>query len=240
MSAPVREPDDNESLNDGALHYAPKRARQVERDHDPESAAPRVNTASWPHTLEPPEPPWKGRKRRGAFVGDVAVAELRTKLALAPDRIPEPLPDSAARVFGGLGRRRVVGGGGRRVPRRGPAARRAPAPQSNEKDWRPPAPPQTLPRQSEVNAAGIAVMMKNGADRMENGDIAGARLMFQRAAQTGDAGAAFALAETYDPLVLRELGRRITIMSDIALAQSWYKKARDLGATFAPERIASL
>src|SRR5258706_13493114 len=65
MSAPVREPDDNESLNDGALHYAPKRARQVERDHAPESAAPRVNTASWPHTLEPPEPPWKGKKRRG-------------------------------------------------------------------------------------------------------------------------------------------------------------------------------
>jgi TPR repeat protein len=102
------------------------------------------------------------------------------------------------------------------------------------------APPQALPRQSEVNAAGIAVMMKNGADRMENGDIAGARLMFQRAAQTGDAGAAFALAETYDPLVLRELGRRITIMSDIALAQSWYKKARDLGSTLAPERIARL
>src|SRR5882672_12544443 len=44
------------------------------------------------------------KKRRGAFVGDVAVAELRTKLALAPDRIPEPLPDSAARVFGGVGR----------------------------------------------------------------------------------------------------------------------------------------
>ena len=313
MSAPVREPDDNESLNDGALHYAPKRARQVERDHDPESAAPRVNTAPWPHTLEPPEPPWKGKKRRGAFAGDVAVVELRTKLALAPDRIPEPLPDSAARVFGGVGRfigviavvaigavgylwgqawrtalpsqqfstsseradsapgpsvsvanfeassldstqaamRPATGDlapgpasdAGRDVPNGATSATAAPtasATQFNEQDSRPPAPPQALPRQSEVNAAGIAVMMKNGADRMENGDIAGARLMFQRAAQTGDAGAAFALAETYDPLVLRELGRRITIMSDIALAQSWYKKARDLGSTLAPERIARL
>jgi hypothetical protein len=310
MSAPVREPDDNESLNDGALHYAPKRARQVERDHDPESAAPRANTAPWPHTLEPPEPPWKGKKRRGAFAGDVAVVELRTKLALAPDRIPEPLPDSAARVFGGVGRfigviavvavgavgylwgqarrttlpsqqfstfsdradsapepsvsianlkassldstqaavRPATGGlapgpasdVGRGVPNGATSATAAPtasATQFNEQDSRPPAPPQ----ESEVNAAGIAFMMKNGADRMENGDIAGARLMFQRAARTGDAGAAFALAETYDPLVLRKLGGRITIMfADLALAQSWYKKARDLGSTLAPERIAKL
>jgi hypothetical protein len=289
MSAPVREPDDNESLNDGALHYAPKRARQVERDHDPESAAPRVNTAPWPHTLEPPEPPWKGKKRRGAFAGDVAVVELRTKLALAPDRIPEPLPDSGPRVFGGVGRfigviavvavgavgylwgqawrtarpsqqfstfsdradsapepsvsvanlkassldstraavRPATGGlapgpasdAGRGVPNDATSATAAPtasATQFNEQDSRPPAPPQ----ESEVNAAGIAVMMKNGADRMENGDIAGARLMFQRAAQTGDAGAAFALAETYDPLVLRELGRRITMMSNTATSRS--------------------
>jgi len=38
MSAPVREPDDNESLNDGALHYAPKRARQVEVTSEPAPA----------------------------------------------------------------------------------------------------------------------------------------------------------------------------------------------------------
>jgi TPR repeat protein len=83
-------------------------------------------------------------------------------------------------------------------------------------------------------------MMKNGAELMANGDIAAARLMFKRAAETGDAGAAFALAETYDPLVLRKLGTRVALMSDIALAQSWYKKARDLGSTLAPERIARL
>jgi TPR repeat protein len=83
-------------------------------------------------------------------------------------------------------------------------------------------------------------MMKDGADRMEKGDIAGARLMFQRAAQTGDTGAAFALAESYDPLVLRKLGARVSLMSDIALAQSWYKKAWDLGSTLAPDRILRL
>jgi len=64
--------------------------------------------------------------------------------------------------------------------------------------------------------------------------------MFLRAAQTGDAGAAFALAETYDPLVLRKLGTRVSLMSNIALAQSWYKKAWDLGSTLAPGRIVRL
>lgn len=67
-----------------------------------------------------------------------------------------------------------------------------------------------------------------------------ARLIFQRVAQSGDAAAAFALAETYDPLVLRKLGSREEGFSDIALAQSWYEKARDLGSPAAPERIASL
>jgi len=79
MSAPVREPDDNESLNDRPLNYAPKRARQAEHDQNPESLAPKVNTAPRPHMLEPPEPPWKRKKQRGVFAGDVAIVELRTQ-----------------------------------------------------------------------------------------------------------------------------------------------------------------
>ncbi len=75
---------------------------------------------------------------------------------------------------------------------------------------------------------------------LANADIAGARLIFQRAAEAGDAAAAFALAETYDPLVLRKLGTKGGITSNIALAQSWYEKARDLGSTIAPERLVRL
>jgi TPR repeat protein len=48
--------------------------------------------------------------------------------------------------------------------------------------------------------------------------------------------AAFALAETYDPLVIGKGG----IAPDIALAQSWYAKARDLGAPQAMERLERL
>jgi len=291
MSAPVREPDDNGSLNDGPLNYAPKRARQAEDDQNPESPAPKVNTASRPHSLEPPEPPWKRKKLRGVFAGDLAIVELRTR-RLAPDRVPEPpLPDSTARVFGRVGRiagviavvaTGTVGYLWRPAPQAAspsqqlaltsdrpdlalsvssanrdassldsskpaavpPAAGRlapgASATQFNEQDPRAPVPAQAVPLQPTINAAAVASMMKNGAELMAKGDIAAARLMFKRAAETGDAGAAFALAETYDPLVLRKLGTRVAVMSDIALAQSWYKKAMDLGSTLAPERIVRL
>jgi len=91
-----------------------------------------------------------------------------------------------------------------------------------------------------IDAAEIALLMKNGAEFMANGNIGAARLMFQPAAEAGDPVAAFALAETYDPLVLRKLGAKGGITSDVALAQSWYEKAKDLGSTVAPERLVRL
>jgi len=75
---------------------------------------------------------------------------------------------------------------------------------------------------------------------MGSGDIVAARMMFQPAAEAGEASAAFALAETYDPFTLKKLGSREEGFSDIAQAQSWYEKARDLGSAAAPERIVSL
>jgi TPR repeat protein len=59
-------------------------------------------------------------------------------------------------------------------------------------------------------------------------------------AEAGEAGGAFALAETYDPVVLGTLRLRGAIMPDPELARTWYEKARDLGASAAPERIARL
>jgi len=82
--------------------------------------------------------------------------------------------------------------------------------------------------------------MKVGRDLMAQGDITAARMMFQRAAEAGEAAAAFALAETYDPAVVSTLHLRGAIAPDVALAQSWYEKARDLGSSAAPERIVRL
>ena len=83
--------------------------------------------------------------------------------------------------------------------------------------------------------------LKLGAELMRAGDVASARTMFERVAETGDPAGAFALAETYDPAVLRQVplhGGGIT--ADTAQARRWYEKARDMGSSTAPERIVRL
>jgi hypothetical protein len=94
------------------------------------------------------------------------------------------------------------------------------------------------PRQ--LDAAEIKLMVKSGLEFMANGNIGGARLMFQPAAEAGDAVAAFALAETYDPSVLKRLGTKGGITPDITLANSWYERAGALGSTLARERLERL
>jgi hypothetical protein len=50
-------------------------------------------------------PPWKLAKQRGSFEGDLAIKELRERMALAPDQPPEPpLRDDGRAVFGMVGR----------------------------------------------------------------------------------------------------------------------------------------
>jgi TPR repeat protein len=92
------------------------------------------------------------------------------------------------------------------------------------------------PVQRQHDSTEIAQMVKKGQDLMANGDVSSARLMYLRAAEAGEALAAFALAETYDPLVLAKGG----IPPDVALAQTWYARARDMGAPQAGERLERL
>ena len=102
----------------------------------------------------------------------------------------------------------------------------------------PATPAKTLPRR--LAAAEAALMLRSGAEFMANGNIAAARMLFQPAAESGEAAAAFALAETYDPLVLKKLGAKGGITPDAALALNWYEKARTLGSTLATERLKRL
>ena len=91
MKAPVREVDDN-----GSMNYAPKKLGRPEQDQNPDKAGPKDDFAPPPNMPESSEPPWKQRKQRGAFAGNIASGELRTRLTLTPDRVPEPRsPDSA-------------------------------------------------------------------------------------------------------------------------------------------------
>ena len=87
----------------------------------------------------------------------------------------------------------------------------------------------------------IAMLAKRGEQFAMVGDFAAARLILQRAAEAGDARASLSLAATYDPIVLERLGVR-GISADIAMARTWYEKAKDFGSDEASqllERLAS-
>jgi hypothetical protein len=71
------------------------------------------------------------------------------------------------------------------------------------------------------------------------GDVSGARLLLERSMESGNARAAFLLAETFDPHFLSKLGA-LGIRSDAAKARELYARARALGITQADERMQAL
>jgi len=100
--------------------------------------------------------------------------------------------------------------------------------------------PEAKSQTRQLDAGEIAEMVKTGAEYMTNGNIGAARMIFQPAAEAGDPVAAFALAETYDPLVLSKLNATGGITANVGLAQTWYQKAKDLGSVTASERLQRL
>ena len=85
----------------------------------------------------------------------------------------------------------------------------------------------------------IAPLLRRADALIASGDVAAARLVLRRAADAGDAGAAMTLAGTYDPANLAKLGVH-GIVPDVAMARSWYEKARKFGSAEAPQRLEML
>jgi hypothetical protein len=85
----------------------------------------------------------------------------------------------------------------------------------------------------------IASLLRRADVLIASGDVAAARLVLRRAADAGDAGAAMALAGTYDPANLAKLGVH-GIVPDLAMARRWYEKARTFGSAEAPQRLEML
>jgi hypothetical protein len=75
-----------------------------------------------------------------------------------------------------------------------------------------------------------AVFAQRGNELLAAGDIASARLFFERAANAGDAGSALGMAKTFDPLELAKAGVR-GVKGDPAKADYWYQRARLLAGT---------
>ena len=72
-------------------------------------------------------------------------------------------------------------------------------------------------------------MLLERGDRLFGvGDIASARLFYERAADAGDAQAALRLGGTYDPAFLQRAQLRLP--GDPKLAVFWYRRAQELGA----------
>jgi hypothetical protein len=88
--------------------------------------------------------------------------------------------------------------------------------------------------QQEINA-----LLRRGNELIASGDLGAARLVLQRVAEAGDARGALALAETYDPVVLEKLPVH-GFAPNVALARTWYEKAKEFGSFEAPRRLHML
>ena len=103
-----------------------------------------------------------------------------------------------------------------------PAIAQAPQPQAVT----PPPQPSASPAPSAEAVAQAARFLQRGDEYLQTGDIAAARLFYERAARAGIAQAMTALARTYDPNVLRQRGV-VGLTADPARAQFWYGKAAE-------------
>lgn len=101
------------------------------------------------------------------------------------------------------------------------------------------APPAASKPVRAVDTEAVKLLLTQGEQFVNTGDLVTARLLFRRAAESGDADGALSLGATYDPGVLAKLGVR-GIAPDIEQARSWYEKARDLGSAEAPRRLKLL
>jgi hypothetical protein len=76
---------------------------------------------------------------------------------------------------------------------------------------------------------------------MVTGNIRAARMMLHPLAEVGDAVAAFALAETDDPIVLKQFATKgAEITADVGLAKSWYWKAKERDFEAASQHLERL
>ena len=75
--------------------------------------------------------------------------------------------------------------------------------------------------------------------KIQQGDIAAARRLLERAAESDEAVAMFVLAETYDPQMLARWGV-VGIKPDLEKARALYEKAERRGVQGAKERLLAI
>jgi hypothetical protein len=93
----------------------------------------------------------------------------------------------------------------------------------------------TPPARARPAAAKVAELLARGDSFIVVGDIASARVFYERAADAGDRRAALRMGATFDPAFLSRAGLHSTL-GDPAQARSWYRRALDLGGARAERR----
>jgi TPR repeat protein len=114
----------------------------------------------------------------------------------------------------------------------------APIPMSTSPDAT--SPDATAPASgiSGPPTAELNELVEHGDAFLSTGDVASARLFYERAADAGDGRAALRLGATFDPVFLGRLNSKV--QADAAVARSWYSRALDLGAVEAKRQLNSL
>ncbi|MBV1706145.1 MAG: hypothetical protein KGQ37_02950 [Hyphomicrobiales bacterium] len=165
-----------------------------------------------------------------------AMARLSAELAqhqqatsAAPAPLSAPAPAAAAAPPPAAAGQHVKVLSVQRVPLGQAAAAPAPAP----------APVAAAPAAPAISEADAMTLAHRASDLIQQGQIAGARVLLERAQGAHDPKIDFALAETYDPNQLNRW-KVLGMVADPARARSLYQKAADGGMEEARARMAAL
>jgi hypothetical protein len=163
----------------------------------------------------------------------VATAELAA-VALAPSGQPSPAGDASAGDVKDLPFGKEAPGSEVREasPRASlpvtPAAKPTPETSSAAEV------PEETPH---LSATQITDLLARGDSFLHAGDVASARLFYERAADAGDWQAAMRMGATFDPAFLSRAG--VHTVGDPTKAQSWYRHALDLDAAKTHRQVES-
>jgi outer membrane biosynthesis protein TonB len=203
---------------------APMPPMQMTQQNEPVQPEPQVQ-APPPMQVQPPPPQIQAPQ--------VRAPQVRTSQAQpAPMQAPQPFPAQAPQQQAAPYEVAATGGSRAVTPRETIGVAMAPTSQpSPQQPARPPV--------AAIDREELQILLKQGEQFVASGDVVSARVLFQRAAEAGDASGALSLGATFDPIVLGRLGVR-GISADMEKARRWYERAKELGSPEAPRRLENL
>lgn len=135
-----------------------------------------------------------------------------------PDSGARPAPDFAAVPPTTAATGKVVAAAGDAAASKGAAATQPPA--------------SRAPGSLSLSSEAIDEHLARGEQKLRAGELATARLYFDRVVRAGDARGALAMARSYDPAVLSDLPL-IGPQGDADMARKWYERATSFQAGIA-------